>query len=210
MALPKTLGKVGRNTGGRNAGRLPKIFLVTDGLRQSDPLPALRKLPPLVGVLFRHYESPRREALARSVAKIARSRRLVLIIAKDWRLAARVNADGVHLPESLARGGRNAPIRGWCRRRGKFLTMACHSRRALGFARRLSADAAFLSPVFPTASHPEAEGMGVVRFARHARGAGLPVLALGGVTERWEKRLKQGGAAGMASTKDQVVAAVGF
>jgi thiamine-phosphate pyrophosphorylase len=40
----------------------------------------------------------------------------------------------------------------------------------------------FLSPVFPTASHPGAPALGIVRWAGLAHQAGLPVLALGGVS----------------------------
>jgi thiamine-phosphate pyrophosphorylase len=54
--------------------------------------------------------------------------------------------------------------------------------REIGLARRLGADAALLSPVFPTRSHPGGAVLGPVRFRLLARQARLPVIALGGMT----------------------------
>jgi thiamine-phosphate pyrophosphorylase len=53
----------------------------------------------------------------------------------------------------------------------------------LGLAARLGADAALLSPVFPTATHPGGEVLGPVRFQLLARQSKLPIIALGGMTK---------------------------
>ncbi|WP_343868577.1 thiamine phosphate synthase, partial [Caenispirillum bisanense] len=60
----------------------------------------------------------------------------------------------------------------------------------------LGADAALLSPVFPTRSHPGAATLGPWRFSLWAGAARLPVVALGGVTAATARRL--GHAAGTA------------
>lgn len=167
-----------------NSGRLPSAILVTDEARLPDPMPLVRRLPPGTGVVFRHYGDPHRRELARRLAVAARSRRLLLLVAADWRLAAWVGAAGVHLPEPMARAGRLAPLLGWARRHGRLVTVAAHSRAALAAARRIGVDGALLSPVFPTRSHPGGGAIGAVRFRLWARRAGLPVVALGGVTRR--------------------------
>ena len=174
----------------------PRILLLTDEVRLPDPLAAMARLPPGSGVILRHYGTDRSN-LAQAMAALARRRRLCLLVAGDWRLAAAIGAAGLHLPEGLARHGMLAGALGWIRRRQRLLLVACHGVMALGRARDLGADAALLSPVFPTASHPGAPGIGPVRFGLWVRRAGLPVLALGGMTSRRLRRLPL--AAGMAA-----------
>ncbi len=177
----------------------PALLLVTDQVRLPDPLAAMARLPPGSGVLLRHYDSPDRFALARSVAALARRRRLILLVAGDWRLAARLGAQGLHLPEGLARHGLLSPALGWRRRRRILLTAASHSTMALGRAAWLKADAALLSPAFATRSHVGQPPIGAVRFGLWARRAKLPVLALGGISEQTAKQLPKGAASGLAA-----------
>lgn len=173
-----TLANVARR---RKPGNVPAVILVTDEHRLADPAPLLERLPPGSGVWLRHYDAPEREALARRLAVIARRRRLVLVVAgSDWRLAARIGAAGVHLPEHLARLANLAGLRLWLGKK-RLLSVAAHSRIGLGRAVGLGADCALLSPVFATASHPGAATIGATRFALWARGTRLPVIALGGV-----------------------------
>lgn len=174
----------------RKRGPLPAVILVTDERRLPDPAAAMARLPAGAGVLLRHYGSADRTALAHRLAKLAKARRLVLMLAgSDWRLAAAVGAAGLHLPEGMAKSLADPGLRLWCRR-GHVLSVACHSLPALARAARLGADAALLSPVFPTASHPGAGTLGGLRFALWARQARLPVLALGGVNRRSARTLR--------------------
>lgn len=193
-----TLANAARRLKPSRPGRLPALWLVTDAGRRPDPLPAIGRLGPGVGVVVRHPAAADRVALAKRIAAVARRRRLVVVVAADWRLAALVGAAGLHLPEAMLRSGRLGPALGWARRRRRLVTAACHSPAALAVARRLGVDAALLSPVFATASHPGAPGLGPLRFARWCRRAGLPVYALGGVTAANAGRLAQSGAAGLA------------
>lgn len=165
---------------GRGAG-LPVLWLFTDAQRLADPLPAAACLPKgLCGVVLRHDGVPGREALGRALARICRERRLALVVAGDPRLAARLHA-GVHL-----RQGRR-PRAGI--RPGGLVTSSAHTARELARARRAGAAAVFLSPVFPTLSHPDAPALGPVRWAAMARRARLPALALGGVNGRRARAL---------------------
>ena len=188
---------------------LPRLLLVTDEKRLPDPLPALVRPPAECAsifrhyaIIFRHYDCANRRELARNVAKKAQN---PVIIAGDWRLAAECGAFGLHLPEGMLRSGRLAPALGWARRRGRVVTAACHSRQALAFARKLGLNAALLSPVFPTASHPGAVTLGALRFRQYCRNAGIPVYALGGITARTARHLRKSGAAGLAAALCQVI-----
>ena len=60
-------------------------------------------------------------------------------------------------------------------------------------ARATGAAFCFVSPVFPTGSHPGARPLGVARFARLLRGRGaIPVIALGGVDGARARALPRG------------------
>jgi thiamine-phosphate pyrophosphorylase len=170
--------------------RMPARILVTDDIRLPDPSRAVAALPPGSGLLLRHYDAGDRGDLARRLARIARKRRVIMLVAgSDWRLAARIGAAGIHLPEGVARTLADPGLRLWLRR-GHLLSIACHSPRALARAAALGADAALLSPVFATRSHPGARCLGALRFAQWARRAALPVIALGGVNRRTARALR--------------------
>lgn len=171
---------------------------VTDTRRTPDPAAMAMRLPRGGAMILRHYDASNREILAQRISAICQQRGLTLLVAGDWRLAAAVKADGLHLPEGLARHGVLAPALLWRRRCGAFLTTAAHGRNALTVAARLRADAALLSPVFPTASHPGDRTLGPWRTSLWARKAAIPILALGGMNQRKMRRLA--GVVGWAGT----------
>lgn len=168
---------------------LPPLWLFTDARRLADPRPVVARLPKwFSGVVLRHDGVAGRAALGRDLARLCRARRLRLVVAGDPRLAAALGA-GVHL-----RGGRwpaGAPVLAR-RRRGVLLTSSAHSQAELRRAARAGADLAFLSPAFPTRSHPDATALGPLRWGRLARGAALAVAALGGISGASVRRLPRG------------------
>ena len=172
---------------------MPALVLMTDDARLADPLPAACALPPGSAVILRHYGAAERASLARSLAAIARRRGLVLLVGEDPALARRVGAHGVHLPERAI--GRAAAVR-W--QRDWLITAAAHSPAALRLAAAAGADAALLSPVFATASHPRARALGPHRFAALVRHAPIPVYALGGIDRARALLLQGSGAVGIA------------
>ncbi len=163
----------------------PRIIMVTDQLRAPRVFEAARALPPGSAVLFRDYETPARLELGRQLRILCRQQRLPFLVAGNGRLAAHLRADGLHMPEACAQGARC--WRMW--RPNWFITMAAHSPMALQRAAQVGADAALLSPVFPTHSHPSAKPLGVLGFASLAHRSPLPVYAFGGVNRRTVRRL---------------------
>ncbi len=175
---------------------LPPLILMTDRQRLANPVPVVETLPRGSAVILRHYEDPGREALAFRLAKICRALGLRLLVADDIRLAARVRAHGIHLPETRIA----TPPRAWRTndRKEWLVTAAAHSPRAVMRAARAGAHAVLLSPVFATKSHPGAAPIGPLRFAAWVRNSPLPVYALGGVSVHSARRLASSGAAGFA------------
>jgi thiamine-phosphate pyrophosphorylase len=148
---------------------LPRLWLMTDE-RQGDGLwAALERLPRGSGVMFRHYGlgPAERRRLFDRVRGVARRRRLLLLAGGKG-----LRGDGVH-------GGRG----------GGFRSASVHDLRELKTAERSGARLVFLSPAFPTRSHPGARALGPVRFGLIAAQARIPVIALGGVDARKARRL---------------------
>ena len=181
---------------------MPRFLLVSDP-RVAELTDEVERQPPGSGVILRHYEIPDRAVLAATLADLCRRRGLTLLIAADPGLAEAVGAEGLHLPEGLARNGLLHKVFHWHKAKpGRVLTVAAHSPAALVRARAIGADAALLSPAFATASHPGARGLGSVRLAAWSRLAGpLPVLALGGMRARTWRRINKCGLHGYAGTR---------
>ena len=168
--------------------RLPALVLMTDLARLPDPVAAAWQLPRGAAVILRDAGHPAQADLGKALAQVARRRGLILLVSSDAELAARLHAEGLHLPEAEVH---RAP--GLRRRHPRWLiTGAAHSRAALNKAGRLGLDAVLLSPVFATASHPGGDFLGPLRFHALAQGQHLPVLALGGVDAASVRRLPKG------------------
>jgi len=175
--------KLARELSRLNAGLL---VLMTDDERLADPLAAARRLPKGSMVILRARDGVRRQALAELLR--ADTSGLILLAADDPVLADRLH--GLHLPEKRAREAAH-----WRALRPHWvITVAAHSGQGLRIAH---ADAAFLSPIFATKSHPKGQPLTAARGRLMARDALLPVLALGGVTAQNASLLK--GFAGFAA-----------
>ena len=192
--LEREAQALGRRARFRKPAFLPALWLFTDPDRTPDPVAAAAALPRGSGVVVRTFGRPEVEALAPALARLARERRLVLLIGADADLARRVGAAGVHLPQRLAH--RLPSLR--ARHPRWTLTTAAHDARALRRAAALGADAAFLSPVFPSLSPSAGRPLGPVRTAALVRGARVAVYALGGVDRRTIVGLRGTGVAGVA------------
>jgi len=174
---------------------LPPLILMTDEKRLRDPVAAARLLPKGAAIILRHTVAETRRALGQALSRIAHECGLLLLIAGDAPLAARIGADGLHLPEARASEAKH-----WkCVHPAWLITAAAHSERALASAARAGADAALLAPAFPTLSHRERAALGVVRLRLMAERAALPVYALGGVNAQNVQRLAGARLAGIAA-----------
>ena len=173
----------GRRAWGRFArpalGGLPRLWLFSDPLRLPDPRLAMAALPRGAGVVARGLAP----GLLAPVALLARRRGLRLLIAGDGRAALALGV-GLHLPDRRESAGLLPFL--IARRAGPgnlILSMAAHGGQpGAARARRLGVECLFLSPLFPTQSHPGAPALGVLRWSALARGLPAPCMALGGIT----------------------------
>jgi thiamine-phosphate pyrophosphorylase len=165
----------------RQARSLPSLFLMTDE-RMGDALwRALERLPRGAGVVFRHYRLPpvERRALFERVRAVARRRGLRLLLGGPERLARAWGADGVHGPSPHRLSTR--PL---------LRSAPAHDRPAWIAGRRRGCDLLFVSPLFPTRSHPSAPVLGVARAGLMIDGDRGRAVALGGMTARRARSCK--------------------
>jgi 8-oxo-dGTP diphosphatase len=101
--------------------------------------------------------------------------RLLLNRAPDR--VAEVPRHGLHLTSHLLMKLTERPSAA-----AELIGASCHNAAQLARAERLGLDYALLSPVQPTASHPDATPLGWVQFAELVAAVTLPVYALGGLT----------------------------
>ena len=174
---------------------LPRLVFFIDPSRTPDPAAVMARLPRGAGVVYRAFGAADAVTEGRRLVRVARRRGLRLLAGADARLAARIGADGVHLPERAAAKARGLRLA----RPGWIVTCAAHSPAAIIRARRAGADAVFVSPVFESASPSAGRPLGALRFARMVRDAGLPVYALGGVNAKSARGLSRSGAVGLAA-----------
>ena len=155
----------------------PTAWLMTDA-RLGDQLWAiLARMPAGSGVVLRNL------APGEAVARICGERELVLAVSGDVALAERLGAALVHNPASAT----VLPF-----------SLSVHDEAE---ARQAKADVAaliFVSPIYPTRSHPGAPALGIDEAQRLAKLAGVPAIALGGMNEARFDALRSRGFAGWA------------
>ena len=164
----------------------PREWLMTDE-RIGDRLwEAIGRLPVGAGIVFRHYATPQTEraALAAKVAEHCARRDLTLAVARDAELAAALGAMLVHNP-----AGGSAEL---------ATSRSAHSLEEAQAACRAGAALLFVSPIFPTRSHPGAPSLGHDEAVRIAQACSVPAIALGGVSRANFEPLRSGGFYGWA------------
>ncbi len=181
-----------------------KLLLITDSKRfptHADMLVVLEQA--LQGgvdtILLREkaLDSAKLLALASKLRLLTNHYRAKLMIHSQADIAQAVAADGVHVDAaSIAEIGQ---IKTWLENDNMLVSASCHSTAELAQAEQNGADFAFLSPVFPTQSHPGAPCLGAARFRNMVTKADIPVIALGGITAQNKHELAGAGIATMGS-----------
>jgi len=158
---------------------------------------AIENLPKNSAVIFREYDLPaqEREKLAQEIIAICRKNNHKILIGKNFELARKLKADGVHFSDNdrlslQILNRRNLPQ--------KFiLSVACHNFLSVLKFRKLKVDAVFISPIFATKSHPEAKLIGLQALSRIILKAKHPIYALGGINSQNINSLQKLGAKGI-------------
>jgi 8-oxo-dGTP diphosphatase len=129
---------------------------------------------------------PAREAFVRDVVRLARRAGARVLVS-----GAAAEGEGVHYTAAQLMRLESRP-------RDVLAAASCHCAEELQRAMELNLDFAVLGPVKATPSHPDARLLGWDGFARIARGASIPVYAIGGMTRRDLETAWRAGAHGVA------------
>lgn len=159
---------------------LPNLWLLSDARNDAGLEAALADLPRGSGFVFRHYhlEGEARTARFAVLATSARAAGHTLVLADKAALAQEWGADGIYGDADRIREG------------GDLLRLAvAHDGAELASAAIAGADGVFLSPVFATHSHPNAQPLGIHGFHVLAQQSPIPVIALGGMTAERAREL---------------------
>lgn len=151
---------------------LPNVWLLSDERNDAVLEQALATMPKGSGFVFRHYHLPdaKRRARFEELGFLCRLAGHLVVLSGASDTALEWGADGVYGP-----AGKLAP-------RDSLLRLATvHNLLEINRAERHGVDAMFLSPVFPSRSHPDKGGMGKENFLFMAEMAKRPVIALGGM-----------------------------
>lgn len=169
-------------------------YLITDGSAVADEHAWLERLTVAVdmiqirepGLSIRRLTEIVREVLRRTTARVLVNDRA------DVALAA--GAHGLHLKAdspAVNEFRRTAPA-------GFIITVACHSTAQVRQAAEEGADYALLAPIFPPRSKVDSRTPLGLSAIEHGAGFGIPVIALGGITEENAALCVRAGAAGVA------------
>lgn len=162
---------------------LPRLWLMTDERLGDALLASVRRLPEGAGIIFRHYRTAEGERRRLFEAVRAEAWGRLLLLAGPAEQAAAWGAQGSH-GRGPGAGLRTAPV---------------HDLGELRTAEAAGAALLFVSPVFPTRSHPGAPTLGPEGFGAIAAGTRLPAVALGGMdAARWPA-VRERGAWGWAA-----------
>lgn len=165
----------------RTSTTLPYRWLISDARNDATLEQSLHRLPRGSGFIYRHYhlDAPDRWLRFRELRHVAKARGHWVVLSDSALTATEWGADGIYAP----------PRALWPRRHGLLRLATAHNLNEIGLATRLDADAALLSPVYPTRSHPDANCLGPTRFRLLARHSTIPVIALGGMTSHGARAL---------------------
>jgi 8-oxo-dGTP diphosphatase len=169
---------------------LPHEYAITDaqGRGRAPMLASIRaRLESGLQMLqVRDKELPDREAFARAVLRLARPRGAKVLINGGPDIA-----DGIHYTAAQLMRLGERPRKG-------LAAASCHDAVELQRAMALELDFAVLGPVKATATHAGAATLGWEGFARIARGASIPVYAIGGMRRADLESAWRAGAHGVA------------
>jgi thiamine-phosphate diphosphorylase len=134
--------------------------------------------------------------LEKEANELVRAVSVPVLISSRCDVVLATGAAGVNLPESDISVADARSLLG-----RRVVGRSVHSIPDAQRAEREGADYVIFGPVWESASHPDTHPVGLVALARLVRSMGIPVLAIGGVTEERVARILDSGAAGYAAIR---------
>ena len=136
-----------------------------------------------IGVIYRNYDNPKREAELIKIAKACKKKRYQLFVSNDIKLALKVKADGIYIP-SFNKTKRFLNIEN-----KKFIILgSAHNQKEINEKVSQKCRAIFLSPIFHVKK--SIKYLDVFKFNSLSQSNKVNIFALGGITEKNINKLK--------------------
>jgi len=179
--------------------QLPPLYLITDSHRYGKTGMLTRIERALAaGARLLQLREPQMSSeeyadYARKVTALAHRYGARVLLNAEQSLVTACDADGVHLSSHRLMAMRERPLAPTY-----MVAASCHDIAELVHASRIGVDFVVLSPVLPTASHPQAVPLGWDGFIDLRMHSDVPVYALGGVLPEHLNKACTMGAQGLA------------
>lgn len=134
--------------------------------------------------------------LAQQVLDCCEEQGATLLLNGEPSLLDECDAAGIHLNSTRLMKISQRPLGA-----DKLLAASCHNAQQLSQAEKIDVDFALLSPVKPTASHPEAQAIGWENFHCLSEQCRVPLYALGGMSPQDLPEAWRYGAQGIAAIR---------
>ena len=170
--------------------KLPQIFFFTDRKAIKDIFFTISNLPKNSAVIIREYDLNYKKRLefAYKIVDIAKKKSLKIFVGKDWKLAVKIKADGIHFSDRI-KSKDHFKILNKNLNKKFLLSCSCHNPRSIKVAEQYNCDLIFYSPIFLTKSHIGHNPIGVLKLRNLILKTSTPIYALGGINHKNIKML---------------------
>ena len=164
---------------------LPLMFFFSDRTAVKNIFNVVQNLPKNSAIIIREYDLNKTQKLdfAHKIIKIAKQKSLKVFVSKNWQLAIKIKADGVHFSDYD-----NAQKCLWKSNKifskKLLISYSCHSLSSIKMAAKYGCDLIFYSPIFATKTHPQQKAIGSFGLRNAIAKTSIPIYALGGVTQQ--------------------------
>jgi thiamine-phosphate pyrophosphorylase len=174
----------------------PPVFF-SDRKKILDFDATIKNLPKNSAIIIREYDlnEAERELFARKIIALARPRGIKILIGKDFLLAKKLNADGLHFSDFDKIPTQFLQKKLWPK--NFIFSLATHSLKSVLKAQKLAPNWLFISPIFLTTSHPNTKNLGLKNLAKisfktkNQPYSAINIYALGGVNLENLKSLRK-------------------
>ncbi len=171
---------------------MKKVFF-TDRKKISDFEKVIKNLPKNCTVVIREYDldDKNREIFAEKIFSLSRAQGLKILVGKDFALARKIKADGVHFSDFD-----KLPLKFFQKKsfpKNFIFSFSCHSEKSLLRIKKFKPNMIFIAPIFATSSHVGTKSLGLLNFAKIAVKNKIlsPIYGLGGINSQNLKSLKK-------------------
>lgn len=147
-------------------GRIGGGIFFTDRKKILDLETTIKNLPKNCAIIIREYDldAASREAFARKIIDLARPKNHKVLIGKNFSLAKKLKADGLHFSDFDKIPTQFLQKKLWPK--NFIFSLAAHSLKSVLKLQKLAPDLLFISPIFATTSHANQKNLGLKNLAK--------------------------------------------